>query len=654
MNTRLVRTFAPLSDESGLGYYRRLSAANGLSGWRELAKLSEVSGARSGLFSRPEHVARMLGIDNAACRMASAREELALGWRGLRRAGFDAICPHCLNESVHIRLGWDHAYVVACPVHESLLIDKCGGCGQRLPDHREQLDYCPCGHHLLADQTKRATAAQLWVATTIVSKGAHSGRWLPAMDDVHLELFSLLVRNLCQLFDPALTVTRENAAAPRTVLEAAEFLRPLEYLLQDWPRGFESHIRDRIASGPPNARTLNTKLRKWYLRLKEVAVETALGQFIDVVHQVATQEYVGVLALDHVVGHEGRTAAHYMLPEAAARIGVHRATLVKAVHAGEVASITRPYANQGVAREISIAEVDAIAAARKRWIGEKEARELLNVPESVFKNLVQAGILVPDGTGRTDIRRGAPIERAAIEALRSRLMSGALRDGQGDERRLKLRELHARRLGDKQAIVRLLQAIANGNVLPLERAKTVGELEFLESDMATFFSSKVVDAGLSVQALSKTTGWKWESISHWIDKGLLDSERAVLRGQPCRVVSPEQLLKFTQTYLPLADLARLAGTKASSLFDKLGGVTVLGGKPLPNGAQRGGLVRMADLVQLALRQCAPQGCDTPPQSSDCELTPLNAAQHAAIAAVPPSERGPVLDTLISGARLCGS
>lgn len=600
METRLLKTFAPLPDESGLGYFRRLSETNALSGWKEMARLSEVSGARSGLFSRPEHVANMLGIERAACQMASAREEVALGWRGLRRTGFDAICPHCLQDSPHIRLGWDHVYMVACPVHRTLLVDKCPGCGQRLADHREQIQTCVCGHNLLTSQSKPATNAQLWVASIIASRGAGSGSWVPEISDFHLELFSQLVRNLCQFFDPSLTVTRQNAAAPKTVQEAIEFLKPLEFLLQDWPRGFESHVRDRIAAGPQGSRTLNTRLGKWYLRIREAGLDDSGNPFLQAIHRVAATEYSGVLALDHVSGFAGRSASHFLLPEAAARIGVHRATLLKAVAAGEVASITRPYANQGLAREIPVTEVESIVATRSGWVSEEEARVLLNVPESVFKNLLQAGLVMYDGTARTDIRRGSPIERAAVEQLQSRLMTGALRDGCAEEGRLQLRELHARKLGDKQAIVRLLKAIANGDVRPVARAKSLGELEFLQADVAAFISSKTVDAGLTVQALAKATGWKWESISHWIDEGFLESAPAMLRGQPCRVVLPEHLLKFSGTYIPLSSLAHSLNARSSDLLERLGNIELVGGKPISSGAVRGALVRLSDLAQAAL------------------------------------------------------
>lgn len=213
---------------------------------------------------------------------------------------------------------------------------------------------------------------------------------------------------------------------------------------------------------------------------------------------------------------------------------------------------------------------------------------------------MQAGLVAPDYAARQDIRRGAPIERAALERLWSRLTEGCLREGCSDGERLQLKELNARKLWDRQAIIRLLKAIERGDIRPIRRANSVGDLEFLQTDVATFFSSKTVEAGLSVQALSKATGWKWESISHWIDEGLLESVPTVLRGQPCRVVLPEHLIKFSSNFVPLASLAHSLDARSSELLERLGGIQTLGGKPLPNGAVRGALVRLSDLARAAL------------------------------------------------------
>jgi hypothetical protein len=94
---RLLRTFAPIGDESGLGVYRRLAAANALTGWKELATLCELPVARGSLLMHPELVAARLGVQVVWAQQASAAEELARGWQSHRRKS-DAVCPQCCKR----------------------------------------------------------------------------------------------------------------------------------------------------------------------------------------------------------------------------------------------------------------------------------------------------------------------------------------------------------------------------------------------------------------------------------------------------------------------------------------------------------------------------------------------------------------------------
>jgi hypothetical protein len=155
-------------------------------------------------------------------------------------------------------------------------------------------------------------------------------------------------------------------------------------------------------------------------------------------------------------------------------------------------------------------------------------------------------------------------------------------------------------MGDGRAIESLMQAIANGKVNAVAHGRTLGEMTFLRVDVSPYFGTPLLEAGMSIQQLAKATGWKWESIQHWVDEGLLASERIQRRGQPCRVVLPQHLLEFRQAYVPLADLARALGTKSSALSRKLPRAKLVGAKQLPGGAERGALIRIADLAWLAV------------------------------------------------------
>jgi hypothetical protein len=597
---QLINTFPPYGDESPSGYYRRLSTANALTGWKELARLCDVTVAKSALFARPEHVSVSLGLDLAWSQQATAHDDIAREWKTLRRTGCEAICPQCLVESVHLRISWEHRYIVACPTHDIVLSDACDACGEKLNSNREQIEYCQCGHDLRLNEGRPATEAQLWLAALLVSGGTSSGGRVPVVTDVGIDLVAQLVRALCLFSDPHIFPRRQNTVPPRTVQESVEFLRPLESLLANWPSGFESHVSERIAAGPSDARTLNTLLGPWYHQLRAFAECEPLQPFLAAIGRVAAREFDGLLGLDAAAEVTTRDSAYVLVAEAAKRIGVSRDALVTQLKSGQLAHRTRIFGTRGQAFEVPVAEVKAVVAARNGWVSEKAACEDLGVPLSVLQRLVDAELLVYAADWRADLRKGGPVESRSITELISRLRHHRPVGLQQDDRKIALRALTSRRAGDKKALVAALRAIATGDIRPLSTGELVGDFQYPLTAVSKHFSTPILEAGLSIQALSRMTGWKWESISHWIEEGLLQSHSIVLRGQPCRVVLPAQLLEFCQTYVPLADLARHVGSKSSALSERMEGIEIVGSLALPGGQRRGGLIRIADLARLTL------------------------------------------------------
>jgi hypothetical protein len=126
----------------------------------------------------------------------------------------------------------------------------------------------------------------------------------------------------------------------------------------------------------------------------------------------------------------------------------------------------------------------------------------------------------------------------------------------------------------------------------------VGGLQFAWDEVRALFGSVVLDSGLTLEELARATGWKYESIAHWIGEGLMSCEKTTRRGQETRVITPTHLLAFTRQYIPLADLARLLGTSPSGVAKRLVGMDIIGSQHLPRGAKRGGLIRLADMAAL--------------------------------------------------------
>lgn len=596
----LVVTFAPQDDESGFGYYRRLAEANVLSSWRELSGLAGVQRTRGALFAHSDFVAGQLGLESAWAHFAGQQEAVCRSWGRLHRVQADAVCPVCLANGDYMRHYWGHTYVTACAHHRILLVDRCSDCGEFLSPNRYHIGQCDCGQVLHTLPRIASTPAQHWLSTLIASAGKQSGGVEPTLRGVDVITLSQVVGTLCLHADPTMPAPRRGAALPTTIAEAIDLLAPLDGLLADWPSGFQLHVEKRIAAGRPDARTLNTLLGPWYIGLRKLCQGTALEPFLKIIIEVAAIRFDGALGLDSAKAMVEDVTEYTRLADAAKAIGVSASHMHNAVQAGKCIYRTRRAGTRGLVYEIPHVEVARIQEQRNQWMTGPDACELAGVSSSVLEHMMAAGVVRSDVNWRHDILKGGVVERRSMLELTERIREAAGPAVSPDDERVVWAGLTSRRMGDRQAIRALMQAIADGKVKAVVCGRKLGDMAFRRADVAPYFGTPLLEAGMSIQQLSKFTGWKWESISHWIAEGLLDSHSIVLRGQPCRVVLPHQLLAFRQTYVPLADLARGMGTKSSALSRLLSGIELVGAQKLPGGAARGGLIRIAELGRLAV------------------------------------------------------
>jgi len=593
----LIHLFQPRPDESPLGYYRRLAAANALWSWKDLALMVGVTPSRSGLLGTPDHVAEALGIEASWTRQLAQQEQRLRALRSLHRSRGDAVCTHCLVEDMYLRAHWEHAYMTACPRHRVRLVDRCSSCGEHLQVHRERIDHCRCGMPIAESRSETASDAQLWLSSLIASAGADSLRVEPNVAGVELSDLVHLVRVFCQWFDFEAAPARRNASGPGSIAEAVEFLKPLELLLNDWPQAYTSHVSARIAAGPEQARTLKARLGYWYQQLYAVAREGPLKVFLAPVIAVANQEFDGAIAMND--GARWEDLGYVRLKDAARTFPVGIGALRRAVAANQLSHRAVRYGTKGKVYQVLRTDVERMVQARAGWISEVDACKRLGVGSKVLSNMAMAGLLEADLDWSRDAMKGGPVRIGTVEALAAKLL-GQQADAPAAGERVSFRDLTSRRLGDNTAIQNLMRAIHSGAVLAQGPAAEVGALEYTLSEVRSFFGTPLLEAGLSVNQLNKLTGWKNESVKHWMEAGLLESFAITLRGQPCRVVMPSQLLDFTRNYLPVADMARLVSGKPSSLAKHFAQVGVIGGHIDAKGVQRGALLKMTDVARLAV------------------------------------------------------
>ncbi len=606
----LVITREPYPDESGIGYYRRLSADNALFGWRNLAGTAGVEPKRQALLLRPQEVASNLGLNPMWTQAANDKEERCRHWARLYRSHVDAVCPACLAEAPYQRHAWEHAYATACTKHRIQLVDTCNACGKHLSPTRPYIGLCECDQELASLPQTPATPAQLWLSGLLANDG-RSGEQKPHFKDVDTDTLVKVVRTLCRHPDPAKPPLPRGSDLPKTVAKAIAFLAPLEGLLANWPLGLRAHVEKRIAAGRKDARTLNTLLGEWYISLRKTCQGTAFEPLLQTVIDVAADKSDCVLGMDSAKAMAEDTIRYVRSPDAAKAIGVSISRMLDALQREECEYRTKRMGTRGQLYEVPNAEVERIQKERSGWLTDQATCELAAVTPAVLERMKAAGVVESDIRWREDILKGGPVNRKSLVELYDRVCKCAEPDAVEEETEEAVEEekeqamltwaqFTSRRMGDKRAIEALMQAIASGELKATQRAKTLGDMAFRLSEVKRYFGTPVLEAGMSIQQLAKATGWKWESIANWMDEGLLGCETIELRGQPCRVVLPQQLLAFRQSYIPLADLARAMGKKASALAQLLTGVELVGAKTLPNGSQRGALLRMADLGRLAV------------------------------------------------------
>lgn len=594
----LTYLFEPKADESPLGYYRRLSAANSLTGWKELALMAEVSPSRTGLLGAPDHIASMLGMPRDWTNRLAQQEQELRALRSLHRSSRDAVCPHCLEQDMYLQASWEHAYVTACTKHGVRLVDRCSACDAPLDLQRGHIAQCGCGQELVHMPCEPATETELWLSGLLAGAGSTDGTNIaPDVVGAAPQAVAELVRTLCQRADTVGAPPRRNAASPKSVSEAVEFLTPLQLLLSQWPQAYEAHVRSRMAAGSEQARTLKALLGRWYQQLREVATDGPLHVFLAPVQRIAATEFDGVVGREDVDSWED--LRYVRLGDAATHGQMTVPTLRRAIAAGQVEYRTRRLGTKGKVYELLRTDLDRIVAMRRGWMTESAACKALDVPPKVLTNMAAAGLVEADYDWVKDVLKGGPFRSSAVERAQATLMVNVAVVPSAGEC-ITFQDLTSRRLGDNTAIQTLMRAIQSGEVQAQGPAQTVGGLQYLLSDVRRFFGTPLLEAGLSVSQLAKLTGWKHESIDHWIESGLLESFAIVLRGQPCRVVMPAQLLAFNRTYMPVSDLAKLVGSRSSFMSRRLEQIGVIPGRATSEGTQRGMLVRLSDVAAMAM------------------------------------------------------
>lgn len=260
----LLFRITPHPLESGRGFLLRVSHDLGLDGVTVVAHLSGTSFHSLYNDDAFEKLAHWLRIyDIGLMRRHFYAPVGSTNRKGLRHfldtqvslkylASYSSkVCPQCLAEERFHRAIWDLTYVVACPYHRCLLLDRCPSCHKKLSAKRQGPHLCSCGYDLRSELVVPAEHAALRL-TRLIYRAA--GDWSGTSDFeetyppevLSLDLNGIL--NVIHCFSSRLHSPGEKLKeAVRRNIEiptAASSLAFADRLLSTWPVGFHAVLAE--------------------------------------------------------------------------------------------------------------------------------------------------------------------------------------------------------------------------------------------------------------------------------------------------------------------------------------------------------------------------------------------------------------------------
>lgn len=611
MVSELVDLFPPMEDEFVVSYLMRLAERNRVGNWHDLVRMADTSVSRQSLWLNKKYLCEALGLEPTWLEtvMPTGQNGVGLHSPEYLRSRTDAICPSCVKESPHGRLAWSHSFVSACPRHQLRLVDQCTHCSAPLRSERNQFDSCECGMRLAEMSAQKPTDLELWISASIQhDMTERQGMPRLASTDECDQLPSVLLL-LASRADPHRKLRTSKVGKPKSIAAFIESIQPLEVIFSNWPEGMRGHVQMRLKEGPQNQSTLVGRLGPWYRGLARHCDDGRFNSIWNVVSDAIAEQFDGKMRGDGALRlSPGRSRTFISLNEASQRLQVSRSNLKAAVHRGDVSAridyISALYSNI----QLTVDEVARIEAERTKWLHMQAVLEMLNVPEAVLNALVKAGAIETEPNWRGNVLRPGAFSATSVFELIAKLESSIHRRPCEDT--MALRDIIGRRSSDVSALLALYRRIVSGEVQPVgsDGSTGIGGLLFDKSEVTTALGSVTLDSALTLLQLQQITGWKYDSVSHWIDAGFIKSNAVKLRGQQARTVPMSAVVAFASRYMPLSTLAKQLKSKPASLLPVLQrlGVEPVGWHTTTEGTRRGMLVPLDDVFQILLgRNLAP-------------------------------------------------
>ena len=589
-----MRSAPPLQGESLVGFLRRLASLNAFSHVAEFYLHIGQPYGRPMLENLPG-LAETLGVDETSlCAIAPKIQpcDPALEWR-FQRSQTDPVCPSCVAEGKPWQQHWRHSLVSACDVHKTVLLDQCPRCKATFSTNVGGLKSCECGLPFETMVAPHATEFETWIAQLIAraqQAQERVGTFGPWSEDAPSDFASFLFF-LASSEQKSRSGKEGKTPLPVTIPDTRVFLAQAEPWLRSWPRGFQGKLAHRLSEGDPNASSAPARLGKWYQRLMRFSGDA----YADIHNQLSAgiaEHFQGPYA-----GRSVEDRAWISATEAARVLNVRGERIVAAVASGKLEG-HQAHSGQGHKHTmVPRAAVEGLKVERAGYLTAKSAMEMLGIGKTQFRILQDAGLVSRLPTSDLPPLVEGPFLSDDLLVLVDGIRGNQKAAGSSAET-LRFSDLNLRRTTQKSKLIAVFKAIQTGAIQPVSASseQPLGLFEFACEDIDARFTEASKPGLWTAHQVADLTGWKAEVVTHWCREGLLEACQENEGRQVRYLITPQALVAFQRTFIPLADLARSKQTSSRALRKQLAenGLKTCGEK-LVGKTSRGALVRIAEL-----------------------------------------------------------
>lgn len=514
-------------------------------------------------------------------------------------------CPHCVREHGYFKSAWRHGLVTACPEHSCKLVDHCPSCSSPIKLARANLYFCDCGQELASIPTAAATPESVWISSGIAGSNLGSLQWPDFGNTQNSDWKNF--DELIFLMGSYAIGHGHGASKPRRTAkfesldEANQFLQKACEPFENFPSSFEEHVKHRLEQGDKTKAGLANRLGFWFREFRLLTKESFP-------HLRAAFARSVIANFD---GHDSKNpwiyefgTQHFLsITEASKKLGVKSSRLrLRLANMPEAAHL-----KENTFNTVSVEIVEKLQIELASAFNQVEVLERTGVTEAVLKQFSEIGLIPRRKRKDWDLNIHKNFDVADVVSAEALLLIAEASPEPVDGEVVGINDINNRLSTNKAVVRELFEKMALGELKPVNTTQPtkIGQVVFSKADVATIIGNSHQASKVTIEHLSRMTGWKSESIRHWVSQRLLSAEEGQLRGKPTYWVDISALHKFMSKYRVVSELASQLGTSPKALTEKLVrlGIPIVGAKKeTSTGASRGGLVEQLHLYSPDIYQ----------------------------------------------------